>query len=64
MSPLPRLADANVQVYHEANNFDVCDVNHGKFKYTHKIPKGEEGAITPLTLDFTKLTFAINSEER
>ena len=61
MFPFTRLAkDANALVYNEAKNFDVRDVSHGKFKYTHKIPKGEEGAITSLTLDFTKLTFAID----
>jgi hypothetical protein len=54
--------DANVLAYNEANNFDVCDVNHGKFKYTHKIPKGGAGAITSLTLDFNKLTFAITTK--
>jgi hypothetical protein len=51
--------DANVLVYNEANDFDVCDVNHGKFQYTHKIPKGGAGAITSLKFDFNKLTFAI-----
>jgi hypothetical protein len=54
--------DANVLVYNEVNNFDVCDVNHGKFKYSHKIPKGGAGAITSLTLDFNKLTFAITTK--
>jgi hypothetical protein len=56
-------SDGNVQIYHEINNFDVRDVNHGKFKYTHKIPKGGEGAITSLTFDFTKLTFAITAKD-
>ena len=51
--------DGNVLVYNEVNNFDVCDVNHGKFKYAYKVPKGGAGAVTSLKLDFNKLTFSI-----
>jgi hypothetical protein len=54
--------DGNVLIYNESNQFDVNDVAKGKFKYTHKIPRGGEGAITSLALDFTKLTFAIKAK--
>jgi O-glycosyl hydrolase len=54
-------ADGNV-IYAESNTFDVCDVVRGKFKYTHKIPRGGEGAITSLKFDFNKQTFSIKAK--
>jgi hypothetical protein len=34
----------------------------GKFKYTHKIPRGGAGAITSLVIDSQKNTFSINAQ--
>ena len=57
------LADGNeVLIYPETINFNSTQVKNGKYKYTHKIPKGGEGAITSLTMDFNKKTFAIKAK--
>ncbi len=55
-------ADGNV-IYAETNNFDVCDVADQIFKYKYKIPRGGEGAITSLKLNFNKRTFVIKAKD-
>jgi hypothetical protein len=47
--------------YEETIAFSASNVKKGKFKYTHKLAKGE-GAITSLTINFNKKTFAIKSK--
>jgi len=51
------LAD-DALIYEESIDFDTSYVVKGKFKYTHKLP----GAITLLTIDFNKKTFAIKTK--
>ncbi|MGA2093738.1 MAG: glycoside hydrolase family 30 beta sandwich domain-containing protein [Sedimentisphaerales bacterium] len=53
-------ADGNL-IYSEVNDFTVRNSTAGKFQYTHKIPKGGEGAITSLKFDFNKQTFALKT---
>jgi hypothetical protein len=54
--------DGNL-IYTEANIFDVCNVATGKFTYTYRIPRGGDGAITSLKLDFINQTFAITAKD-
>ena len=57
------LADGGeVLIYPETIEFDSTQVKKSKYKYTYKIPMGGEGAITSLTMDFNKKTFAIKAK--
>jgi endoglucanase len=57
------LADGSeVLIYPETIEFNSTQVKKGKYKYTYKIPGGGEGAITSLTMDFNKKTFAIKTK--
>jgi hypothetical protein len=49
------------QVYYESMNCDSSRVKKGKFGYTYKIPKDQRGAITSLTIDPAKRTFAVTA---
>ena len=49
-------------VYQESVDFDYSQVVNGKYKYSYKIPKGGEGAITSLAFDFNKKTFALKAK--
>jgi hypothetical protein len=50
-------------IYQESLNIDASrQVSGGKLKYSYKIPKGGAGAITSLTIDGSKRTFAIKSK--
>ena len=53
--------DGNL-IYTETNDFDVCDVARGIFKYKHSIPRGADGDITSLKLNFNKQTFSIKAK--
>jgi hypothetical protein len=57
------LAD-DEEIYTETlTGFDATAVNRtGKYKYSAKVVKGEEGNITSMTLDFRKGTFAITAK--
>jgi hypothetical protein len=55
------LADGNT-IYPESIAFDAdTDVVKNKYNYSHKIPKGQAGAITSLKMDFIKKTFEIKT---
>ena len=49
-------------IYQESIDFNSSQVVNNKYKYSYKIPKGGEGAITSLTIDFSKKTFALKSK--
>jgi len=49
-------------IYEESVAFSAAQVINGKFKYTHKLVSGAPGAITALTIDFTKKTFSIKTK--
>lgn len=50
-------------IYSEDIDFNATVANEtGKFKYSYKIPRGSEGAITSLKFDFVKGTFAIKAK--
>jgi hypothetical protein len=54
-------ADGN-SIFFETDPFNsTTDVKKGKYTHKYKIPKGNptEGAITSMTIDFTKKTFAV-----
>ena len=53
-------ADGN-QIYYESINCNSSRVKGGKFGYKYKIPKDHAGAITSLTIDPIKRTFAITA---
>jgi endoglucanase len=56
------LADGNT-IYPESIAFDAgTDVVKNKYNYSHKIPKGQAGAIASLKMDFTKKTFEIKTK--
>jgi hypothetical protein len=65
------IADVNISitsltddelVYNETLDCNSLDIVKGKLKYTYKIPRGGDGAITSLTIDFNKRTFALKSK--
>jgi hypothetical protein len=55
-------SDGN-QIYYEAIDCNSSRVSKGKFGYKYKIPKGSEGAITALTIDPVKRTFAMKMQK-
>ncbi|MGD0596362.1 MAG: cellulase family glycosylhydrolase [Sedimentisphaerales bacterium] len=50
------------QVYYESINCNSSRVKGGKFGYTYKIPQNHRGAITALTIDPIRRTFAITAK--
>ncbi|MBN2019610.1 MAG: hypothetical protein JW749_05235 [Sedimentisphaerales bacterium] len=53
--------DGNL-IYAETSDFDVLDAARGIFKYKYSIPKGADGAITSLKLDFNKQNISIKAK--
>jgi len=55
------LTDEEV-IYSETLDCNSSDIASGKLKYSYKIPKGGDGAITSFTIDFNKKTIALKSK--
>jgi hypothetical protein len=49
------------QIYYESIDCNSSRVKKGKFAYTYKIPKYHLGAITSMTIDPAKKTFAVKA---
>ena len=56
------LTDGNL-IYEASIPFSISQVVNNKFKYSYKLVSGQPGAITSLTIDFTKKTFALKSKK-
>jgi hypothetical protein len=54
--------DETIIYSEEINTIDYMDIARSKFNYSHKIPKGEIGAITSLLIDFNKNIFSIKAK--